>query len=269
MKKLKAVNLSVRKKLAIRKKLLKPFIKKYGSPIIVHGVHSKRLFKKILRDGKLKLPQENNSKKKTPYMEKLLKIDKVIYYTLGFVYPVYYSWKYGFIFDLNFLKETKYYSNSLSYRCYKKIVDYLYEHDRDYLIKFENKNKTCKKVMNKYYSKTNAGKKRQFFDFWEVEKEIFQAIENYPNKKELMKIIKEIQKKTYKKYPSSLKHAKEDFLVDRVPEIISLKNQDLLKSKYFLGFYIKGKVPFSILKILNKKYCGKILFDGKEIKVLE
>ena len=48
-------------------------------------------FKKILQEGKLKLPKF--SQKTTPHMEKLLGINKAIYYSVGFVYFTAYDWK--------------------------------------------------------------------------------------------------------------------------------------------------------------------------------
>ena len=49
------------------------------------------------------------------------------------------------------------------------------------------------------------------------------------------------------------------------PEIISKKPVNLLNNKDFLGFYIRGNIPKDILKMLQREYSDKILFDGKKI----
>ena len=87
----------------MRKKLLSSFVDIYESPVIVHAVHDKNVFHKILVDGKLKLPKNHKSPQKAPYIEKLLKLDNCIYYSLGFVYFSSYKWKYNLLFDIKFL----------------------------------------------------------------------------------------------------------------------------------------------------------------------
>jgi len=257
---------SIKQRFIERKKLLKPFIKKYGAPVLIHTVDKKNIFKKILKEGELKLPFEHNSGKKTPYMERLFKSDNGIYYSLGFVYSTAYGWKYSLIFDINYLKELKYYSNHLAYRCYKKIAQYWAKKDKGYLEKLANKNKTCREVVDKFYDEKYNGKKRVLFDFWKIEEILFDFVEKYPKKKEILKIVKETKKKFEKKYPDSIKDAKEAYLTERSPEIIGLKRNNLLKNKCFFGFYIEGKIPSDIIKILKEKYSDKIIFDGKKIK---
>ncbi len=267
-KSLKKERSSIKQRFIERRKLLKPFIKKYGKPILVHAIDKKSIFKKILKEGELKLPSKHNSSRKTPYMEKFFKSDNGIYYSLGFVYSTAYGWKYNLLFDINYLKELDYYSNHLAYRCYKKIAQYWYEEDKDYLEKLADTNKVCRTVVNKFYNKKYQGKKRVLFDFWKIEKILYYFVENYPKRKEIIKIIKETKKKFEKKYPDSIEDAKRAYLTERSPEIIGLKKNNLLKNKYFLGFYIEGKIPSKIKRILKEKYSNKIIFDGNKIEKL-
>jgi hypothetical protein len=249
-----------------RKRLMKPFIVNYKKPVIVHAIHDLKVFEKILIEEKLKLPEQHNSPKKCPLMEKFLGIDNSIYYSLGFVYSTAYDFKYNLIFDLNYLRDLIYYSESIIYRCYKAVIDYLDEHDYDYLQKLANTNKNTKRVIDKYYNKKYKGKTKMHFDFWEIEKETFDAIMNYPNKKELIKMIDERSKKFILKYPKSVESAKKDYLTEKIPEIIGRKENNLLRNPHFLGFYIKGKIPKKIAEIIKEKYPNKIIFDGRKIK---
>ncbi len=252
-----------------RKRLMKPFIAKYKMPVIVHAVHDLKVFENILKGGKLKLPGQHNSPKKCPYMEKFLGIDNSVYYSLGFVYSVAYDFKYNLIFELDYLRDLTYYNESIIYRCYKAIIDYLDEYDYEYLQKLANTNKNTKRVIHKYYNKKYKGKTKMHFDFWEIEKETFDAIMNYPNKKELIKMIDERSRKFIMKYPKSVESAKKDYLKENIPEIIGRKENNLLKNKHFLGFYIKGKIPKEIMEIIKSKYADKILFDGNKIEKIK
>lgn len=257
---------SIKQRFIDRTKLLKPFIELYGNPILVHAVDKKIIFKKILEEGKLKLPKKHSSPKKTPYMEKFLGIDNGIYYSVGFVYLTAYEWKYNFIFDISFLQNCKYYKNSVNYQCYKAVVNYWYEKDKEYLEKLADTNKQTREVVDKYYNEEYNGKKRMLFDFWKIEKYVFDFIEKYPYQKEIKKVIKKTEQKFIKNFPSSLRDAKKSYLTDRAPEVIGLKENNLLTNKYFLGIHINGKIPTDIKAILKKKYPNKIMFDGKKIK---
>ncbi len=256
---------SIKQRFIHRKKLLKPFIKLYGNQVLVHAMDSKIIFKKILKEGKLKIPKKHSSPKKTPYMETLLEINNGIYYSLGFVYLVAYDWKYNLIFDIRYLQNCKYYKNSVSYQCYKAVIDYWHRKDKDYLEKLANANKQTREVVDKYYNEEYGGKKRMLFDFWKIEKHVFSFIEKYSDKREVIKIIKETEKKFIKDFPSSLRDAKKSYLTERIPEIIGFKENNLLMNDYFLGFYISGEISKDIMAILKKKYSDKIIFDGKNI----
>lgn len=257
---------SIKKRFIERKKLLKPFLKLYKNPVLVHAVNEKNIFKKILTEGKIKLPKEHHFPKKTPFMERLLKIDNGIYYSLGFVYLTAYDWRYNFIFDINYLRELVYFESSINYKCYKAIVNYWYKYDPAYLEKLANTNKQCREVVDKYYNVKYHGKKRKLFDFWKIEKHVFEFINKYPNKKELDNLIRKIEKKTAKRFPYSLRDARKSYLTEKIAEIVGLKNNDLLNNKYFLGFYIADEIPQNIMKILVEKYPNKIIFDGVRIR---
>lgn len=264
----KGDKISYKKRFEMRKKLMAPFLKKYHRPVIVHAVHDLRTFEKILKDKKIKLPIRHNTPKKTKYMEKLLKIDNSIFYSLGFIYASAYDFRYNFIFDLNFLKEVDYYSNSIGFKAYKKIAQYWYYNDREYLEKLANKNKTCKEVVDTFINKDYKGKKLMIFDFWRIEKEIFDLINSYSKKKELLKIAKQMKDSLYIRYPASIKDARKGVVSERAVEIIEHKDNDLKNNPYFLGFYIKGKVSNDLIKQLKKDFTGKILFDGRKMKRL-
>jgi len=266
MKPFSKEQLTIKERFNVREKLLEPFLKKYNNPILVHAIHEKKTFVKIIREGKLKLPSKHKSKKKTPFMEKILGIGNGIFLSLGFVYLTAYRWKYNLIFDINYLKELIYYKSAVNYRCYKVVIDYWCDYDRDYLEKLANKNKRCREVVDKYLYEEYNGKKRVMFDFWKIEKEAFEHIKNYKDKKKLITLIKKNANELKINYPSSKRDSKKSIYTELTPEIISLKDINLLTNKYFLGFYINGGIPKEIKKILEEKYKGKIIFDGKRIK---
>lgn len=249
-----------------RNLLLKRFIKQYKKPILVHAVNDLKTFKRILEENKLKLPKNHSSTKKTPYMEKLLGIDNSLYYSLSFVYSVAYGWKYNLLFDVESLKNLTYYYNSINYQCAISIVDYWYENDLDYLMKLKNLNNATEKVVEKYFNTVYAGRKRILFDYWKVEKDLIGFIKKYKDKNKLMKIIKDTKKKFLLKYPYSIKNIKENPFTTRTPEIIGKKDNNLKDNPYFVGFYISGKIPQKIIKILKQSYSDKIIFDGTKIK---
>ena len=80
--------------------------------------------------------------------------------------------------------------------------------------------------------------------------------------------IVEIANKKYVPYPSSRRIAMKDCFEDAVPEIIVKEDISLFDNENFLGFYIRGEVPKDIKSWLLKRYSGKILFDGKKIKLV-
>ena len=51
-----------------------------------------------------------------------------------------------------------------------------------------------------------------------------------------------------------------------IKKVIIKKDINLLKDKFFLGFYIMGDIPKDIKSLLLKDYSDKILFDGKKIR---
>jgi hypothetical protein len=257
---------SLKKKFKERSKLLKPFIKLYKSPVLVHAVYDVDIFYKILKDGKIKKPSNHSSPKKTPYMEKILNTDRGIYYSLGFQYLTSYEWNYNLIFDLNYMKDLIYYKKGTHYKAYIMIVDYWFENDKAYLEKLANKNRLTREVINTYYTKKYNGKVRKILEFWKIEKELYNFFENYPRKKELINLIRKMAKERFLKYPASKKNAKQNYMKEYAPEMIGKKENNLLKNPSFLGFGIIGKIPKKVEKILKEKYADKIIFDGKKIK---
>ena len=256
---------SIKKRFKERRKLLKPFIELYKNPVLVHAVYDMNIFYKILKEGKIKLSSNHSSPKKTPYMEKILKTDKGIYYSLGFQYLTSYDWKYGFIFDLNYIRNLIYYKKGIHYKAYMMIVDYWYENDKQYLEKLTNTNKLTREVMDTYYTKKYKGKVRKILEFWKIEKELYTFFNKYLHKRELIRLISKMAKNRLLKYPASKKDAAKIYLEDTAPELIGKKENNLLKNPYFLGFCIVGDVPEKIQNILKEKYADKIIFDGKKI----
>lgn len=238
-----------------RKRLLVPFIKRYKHPVLVHGIYNKTNFKKILQAGCLKIPK-NHTISKDVYMEHILGIDNSIFYSVGFVYFTAYGWKYNLIFDIGYLNECTYYENPVNYGCYKAVIDYWIKNDKKFLSKLEE-NTLFKDLMIKYRS-------TDVFEYWKIEQYTFENILKYSKHKTLMLLIKKTASKYYKNHEKSIADVKKYYLT-KVPEVICFKNNDLLKNKYFLGFFIEGKVSKDIKTILKIKYPDKILFDGKKI----
>ncbi len=260
----KGDKISIKDRFSEMRELLKPFIKKYNEPVLVHATPNSSAFKKIIKEGKLKVPLISKNIKHS-FIERMLGIYPCIFLSLGFSYGAAYDFKYSFIFNLNYLKNSNFYINSLSYQSYKAVVQYWDKNDPEYLQKLADKNATCKKVVDKFYNEKYQGKNRVLFDFWKVEKETFDLIQKYPKKKELIRIIKEVVNEKLLRYPSSLKWTKQNYIEENVPEIIVKNDINLKDNKDFLGFYVRGKVPSDILRRLKKEYPNKILFDGKKI----
>jgi hypothetical protein len=261
----KGDKISIKKRFEEMQELQKPFIEKYHKPVLVHATPNTQLFKKILKEEKLKIPNVKNSSIKHSYIERMLGIYPCIFLSLGFAYASSYDFKYSFIFDLDYLKKTDYYKNSISYQAYKAVVQYWDKNNPDYLEKLANKNKTCHAVIDKFYNIEYLGKKRVLFDFWKVEKETFDLINEYPKKKELLKLIDKIVNKKYAKFPKSKRIAMRDCFDDAVPEIIVKHDISLSNDKLFLGFYIRGNISKDIKSALLKQYKDKVLFGGKKI----
>ena len=261
----KGDKISIKKRFEEMQLLLKPFIKKYHQPVLVHATPSSVLFKKILDEGKLRIPNIENAELEHSFIEKMLKIYPCIFFSLGFAYASAYDFKYSLIFDLEYIKNSDYYRNSISYQAYKAIVQYWDKNSPEYLEKLAKKSKICRKVDDKFYNDEYRGKKHVLFDFWKAEKETFELIQEYSKKTELLKIVKEIINNKYVPYPASKKIALVDCFNDVVPEIVVKKDISLLENKYLLGFYIRGKIPHGIKSLLIREYPNKILFDGKKI----
>jgi len=249
-----------------RFELLKPLVKHYNQPVVVHSVDRPEIFYKILADGKLKLPTNHSSRKNSLYMERLLGIDNSIFLSLGFVYSTAYGFRYNLMFDLDLLKKSVFYRRSLIGNCSKAIVKYWIKNDSTYLEKLSKINKKCAEVVHNYFYKEYNGRVKEVFEFWKIEKEFFHHIDKYSKKKILLQIIKKKEKELFSRYPNSRRLALEYSFTRKVPEIISQEEIDLEKNNSFLGFYFTEKPSQKIMGVLHKKYLSKIMYDGKTIK---
>jgi hypothetical protein len=143
---------------------------------------------------------------------------------------------------------------------------YWADNDMNYLEELANVNKITRAEVDNFLNAPYKGRKKRMFAFWKIEKETFEHIQKYKDKKKLIKMVKEREREIIRKYPASKRDAKKAILKDRIPEIIGKKNNNLLKNPYFLGFHIDGEIPKNIKRILLDKYSDKIIFDGKKIK---
>jgi hypothetical protein len=252
-----------------RVKIMKPFIKKYSHPVLVHAVEDAKTFEKIINEGKIRLPNDHGGRKKSPLMEKFLGVDNSIFLSVGFDYWAHYNFKFNLIFDLGILKESDYYARPLPLKCYTDIAIWLFENDLKTLDKLKNKNKTCKEVVDKFIWSLSSDSYKTFIEFWKIEEDIYEIIINHPRKKKLFEIAKKRMLGLKRKYPYTRILAGKDWKTYHHPEIIHSKEIDLLKSPFFLGFFIEGKIPMRIEKILKEKYSEKIVFDGKKIEVIK
>jgi hypothetical protein len=248
--------------------VMKPLLKKYGHPVIVHAVEDKTKFLKILESGKIKLPKDHGVQKKAPLMEKILGVDNSIFLSVGFDYWVNYNFKFNLIFDWGILKESDYYWRPLPFKCYTAIVDWWYDNDLDYLYRLRDFNKVSKKVAERYLLGNETGNPLMFFEYWKMEEIVFDFVIKYPRKKKLVNIAKKMMGDLRRTYPYSKILVERDWNSNRCPEIIHHKEIDLSGSPCFLGFFIEGNVPRWLGKILKSKYKGKIIFDGERIEVL-
>lgn len=255
--------------LSVKIKTMKPFIRRYGHPVIIHAVEDKNIFSKILNEGKIKLPRHHGNQKKSPLMEKFLGVDNSIFLSVGFDYWVNYNFKYNFIFDLGILKESDYYWRPLPLKCYTDIANWWYKNDRDYLFKLRDYSERCREVVDKFIWSIESSSYKNFFEFWKIEKVVFKFILDHPKKATLFKIAKRRLKNLKRKYPYTKTLAKRDWNTNNFPEIIYHKDIDLMNSLYFLGFFIEGEIPASIRKVLREKYSGKIIFDGRVINSID
>lgn len=262
-------NKSIRELIEERKALSKKFIDLYGDSVLIHATHDKKTFLKILKDGKLKIPANHNSEKKVPYMERFINIDNCIYFSLGFNYATDFNFRYNFLFSLECLKECVYFNGSLTANCYKDIMKFWDENDKKYVEKLRKYSPLAKEVVEEYYTREIDGKKKVVFRFYKIEDVLFKFIEDYPQKKKLLKIIEKKRKEYEILYPKSLKFARDAYLSDGAPEALCFKDLNLVNNKYFAGFYIKGSIPADVKKIIKNKFKDKILFDGKKIKVID
>ena len=260
---------SIQAQFELRWKLLKPLLRKYKKPVIVHAIHEEKVFRRVLKEEKLKLPRSHQSPQKTPYLEKVLGLDNCLWYSLGFVYHSSYHWKWNLLFDLNSLKNLEYYTNAVNFKAARKVIEYWHDHDKKYLDKFEKTNAITREVMHTYYHKSFAGNVRKNFEFWKVEKELYQHIMNYPHKKKLIRLMKKEARNLRLLYPASKKDAIVKCLTVKAPEMVKKSENTLSTNPHFLGFFIPGHIGKRTLTVLKEKYLEKILYDGKKIRKIK
>ena len=251
-----------------RRDLLLPFIERYKVPVLVHAIDSEDVFRTIIKEEGLLLPKDHASEKKTPYMEKLLGIDNGIYLSLGFVFLTSYGWRFNLIFDLSALKDCIYYGEPIIYRCYKAIIDHWDEHDQAHLDELTHKDPTCKEVIDSYLAQKRAVGEDAQFAFWKIEKELFDHMNSYSKKIEMVNIIRKTEQEHRLTYPSSYEDAQRAWEEQRTPEIISLQGMSLADNQHFIGFHIQGEIPTGISKELQRHYPDKIIFDGEKIQTV-
>jgi hypothetical protein len=251
-----------------RNKLVEPFVKKYGDPVLVHATSSAKLFKNILNSRKIEVPQKDRIGEHS-YIEKLFGLYPSIFLSLSFQYNACYDYKFNLIFKLDYLKKLEFYKNSLSFKCYLEIMKYWDKNSPEYISKLSRKNKASRSAVDKFYNVIFNGKTKEFFEYWICEKEVYDLFKRYSKRKEVLKILKKTIEERHKKYPASVKTARKIYLDGCAPEIISKKDIDLMDNKDFLGFYIDGKVSGEIVRILKRDFSDKIFFDGKKIMKVE
>lgn len=259
---------SIEERLACRRRLMRPFLRQYGSPVIVHAVHSKDVFKKILAQGTIKLPRGHKTGKKCPHLEKVLGLHNTVFYSLGFVYYAGHGFRYNLLFDAGVLKDCEYYRKSVVYQCYKAIANYWYEQDRPYLEALARVSPACDQVVRNYLRQKHNGKARVLFDFWKIEDALFRHLLRYKKKAKVLGIVSDEKERLRLRYPASARHAKKVCLSDVAPEVISRKQNNLRANPHFIGFFIGGKIPRDVRAILERKYPTKMLYDGKRFRLV-
>lgn len=231
-------------------------------PVIVHAVPNEKIFKKIIMDGKIKIPKKHKTKKRTPLMENVLNTNNCIYLSLNFDYNAQiFQWPYGFLFDLKSLKEFKFYKEFLIWTSFKKTIDFLDKHDKEFVLEMKQ-NKKLKQIIETYYSSDKT-----MFQFWKAEKEIFKYIMNSKWKTQIIKEINKNKKELFLKYPKSKKYAKKVYRVsEKNKEILSHKDI-LLRDHNFIGLYVKKGHLKKIKKTINELRKIKksfFIYDGEK-----
>jgi hypothetical protein len=242
--------------------------KKFPKKVITHAVSKEKIFLKILKEGKIKLPSENkNMRKMTPYMERILGMDDCVYLGLGFVYnSSHHNWSYAFIFDKKILldKNVKTYSAFLISNAWLRSLRKIREEDINYLLKIRNKNKITKREID-IFIKTGR------CNWFHIEKELRPLFDSYVHKKEHIDYIKDFQRRHTLKNSYAPKYmAKEYHLNPNFKKFEAVSNKSInLSNKNLIGFYISGKINGEIKRVLKESYIDKIIFDGNKIELIK
>ena len=215
--------------------------KKFGKPCLVHAVKNIATLKSILADKLIKVPK---SKKGKSPMEPILGIDKTVFLSLGFQYNLaHHGWPYALIFDIGLAKSNKIavYSDFIILGAYKLIVSYWKENDPKYLDVIKSKSPKIRRIIEEFL---DTGR----FAFWKIERELFNALMKYPQKRKLINLIRKYvnsekvsSKKSYLK--THFKHARAE-IVSYCPIFVEVP--------MLIGFYVQSKKKKEFFSMLNK-----------------
>ncbi len=137
------------------------------------------------------------------------------------------------------------------------MINYWNEKDQEYLNKIKNKSKKIKHVIEDFLS---IGR----FSFWEIEKELFDALIKYPKKEKLVKLIQSYG--NFKKVKLKKHFCKKNFNHPRAE--ITSHEPIKIDSPLFIGFYVQSGKEKEFLSILNKIKLKNVdinnllIFDG-------
>ena len=107
--------------------------------------------------------------------------------------------------------------------------------------------------------------------YWVFENELSIFLDNYKDKKKILDTLKKFKEISVVKNSIASSYVKQHFFDEdnkRRMEIV-LHGSIFLDSKEFIGFYIAGDISKDIQAILQKKFKGKILYDGKKTDVIK
>lgn len=241
--------------------------RKFSSPVITHAVLDKKIFLKIIKESKIKIPSETKQIRENKFLESFFKIKDCVYFSAGWEYnSTYHHWPFAFIFKANILKEKEFetFKTFIISQGWMNVLRYWKDYDLDYLRSLSEYSQNAKKQVKIFL-------KRDACSYWVFENELSIFLDSYKDKKKIFNVLKKFKESNVVKNSNASSYVKQHFFDEdskRRMEIVSHKRVSL-DSKNFLGFYIRGQIPKDIKAILQNEYKGKILFNGKEIKVIK
>ncbi len=241
--------------------------RKFPKKTITHAVADKETFFKIIKDSKIKTPSETKQIKEGKFLESFFKIKDCVYFSAGWEYnSTYHQWPFAFIFKTDILKEKNFetFKTFIISQAWMNVLRYWRDHDLDYLRSLSEYSQSAKKQV-KIFLKNDA------CSYWVFENELSIFLDSYKNKKKIFNVLNKFKDSNVVKNSSAPSYVKKHFFEDdnkRRMEIVSHERVSL-DSNNFLGFYISGRIPSDVDKILRNKFKGKILFDGNKIEVIK